>query len=341
MGVKVTNNGFGTLSAGINSSATTVTVDSGQGGRFPALSSGDFFFATLVDTSNNLEIIKVTARSTDSMTVTRAQDNTSARAFSIGDRIELRPTAALFETILSEAIAGSTVAANSITTAMLQADSVTNAKIADDAIDSEHYVDGSVDAAHLASTLDLSSKTVTLDKSDSALVHLATIDATPNASTYEWSMDYDDFNEFLIIVQNIKGSSSSGSENLDGKFKINGTLDNGESTPYFVTNTIEFSTTRNLNAADNMEFMTTNNPSKHGSGFWHCTNFKGLGEGHPTIFFSFGGSTNSSGDYGLFQGATGMEVGSSASTSQVTAIRIAFTSGNVNEVNLEIYGYKR
>jgi hypothetical protein len=97
MGVKVTNNGFGTLSAGINSSATTVTVDSGQGARFPALSSGDFFFATLIDTANNLEIIKVTARSTDSMTVVRAQDNTSARAFSIGDRIELRPTAALFE----------------------------------------------------------------------------------------------------------------------------------------------------------------------------------------------------------------------------------------------------
>ena len=97
MGVKVTNNGFGTLSAGINSSATTVTVDSGQGARFPTLASGDFFFATLIDTSNNLEIIKVTARSTDSMTVLRAQDNTTARSFSIGDRIELRPTAALFE----------------------------------------------------------------------------------------------------------------------------------------------------------------------------------------------------------------------------------------------------
>ena len=97
MGVKVTNNGFGTLSAGINSYATTVTVDSGQGARFPTLASGDFFFATLVDTSNNLEIIKVTARSTDSMTVIRGQDNTTALSFSIGDRIELRPTAALFE----------------------------------------------------------------------------------------------------------------------------------------------------------------------------------------------------------------------------------------------------
>ena len=63
MGVKVTNNGFGTISAGITSSATTVVLDSGQGARFPTLASGDFFFGTLVDTSNNIEIVKVTARS--------------------------------------------------------------------------------------------------------------------------------------------------------------------------------------------------------------------------------------------------------------------------------------
>ena len=104
MGVKVTNNAFGTISAGINTSATTIVLDTGQGARFPALSSGDFFFATLIDTSNNLEIVKVTARSTDSMTVTRAQDNTTARAFAIGDRFELRPTAALFEALQSELI---------------------------------------------------------------------------------------------------------------------------------------------------------------------------------------------------------------------------------------------
>lgn len=97
MGVKVTNNAFGTISAGINTSATTIVLDGGQGARFPTLGSGDFFFGTLIDTSNNLEIVKVTARSTDSMTVTRAQDNTTARAFAIGDRFELRPTAALFE----------------------------------------------------------------------------------------------------------------------------------------------------------------------------------------------------------------------------------------------------
>lgn len=102
MGVKVTNNAFGTISAGINTSATTIVLDSGQGARFPALGSGDFFFGTLIDTSNNLEIVKVTARSSDSMTVTRAQDSTSARSFAIGDRFELRPTAALFNQLVTD-----------------------------------------------------------------------------------------------------------------------------------------------------------------------------------------------------------------------------------------------
>ena len=96
MTVKVTNNAYGTLSAGINNSVTTVTLNSGEGARFPSLSAGEYFYATLIDTSNNLEVVKVTARSSDSLTVTRAQDNTTARAFSANDRCELRPTAKLF-----------------------------------------------------------------------------------------------------------------------------------------------------------------------------------------------------------------------------------------------------
>jgi len=96
MGLKVTNNAFGTLNAGINSSATSIVLTAGQGARFPTLSAGDYFYATLIDTSNNLEIVKVTARSTDTMTVVRGQDNTTARAYSTNDRFELRPTAALF-----------------------------------------------------------------------------------------------------------------------------------------------------------------------------------------------------------------------------------------------------
>ena len=103
MGVKVTNNAFGTLSAGINTTATTVTLDSGQGTRFPSLGAGEYFYGTLIDTSNSIEIVKVTARSTDSMTVVRGQDNTTAGAYAIGDRFELRPVAALFEDMRDDA----------------------------------------------------------------------------------------------------------------------------------------------------------------------------------------------------------------------------------------------
>ena len=94
MSIKFANNAHSTLASGINTSATSITVASGHGARFPSLAGAEFFFATLIDSSNNLEIVKVTGRSTDVLTVTRAQESTSARSFSSGDRIELRITAA-------------------------------------------------------------------------------------------------------------------------------------------------------------------------------------------------------------------------------------------------------
>ena len=102
MGIKLSNNAFGTLAAGINSSATSITLTSGQGARFPTLGAGDFFYATLIDTSNNLEIVKCTARSTDVLTVVRAQESTTARAYNTGDRIEIRLTAQTFIDAVNE-----------------------------------------------------------------------------------------------------------------------------------------------------------------------------------------------------------------------------------------------
>ena len=110
MGIKVTNNAFGTLNAGINSSVTTLVLVAGQGARFPTLAASDYFYATLIDTSNNLEIVKVTARSTDTLTIVRAQDGTTARAYATNDRFELRPTAALFNEFIDRATTGKAIA---------------------------------------------------------------------------------------------------------------------------------------------------------------------------------------------------------------------------------------
>ena len=93
MPVKFANNAVSTLASGISNSATSITVASGNGALFPSLTGSEYFFVTLIDASNNLEIAKCTARSSDVLTVTRAQESTSARAFATGDRIELRITA--------------------------------------------------------------------------------------------------------------------------------------------------------------------------------------------------------------------------------------------------------
>jgi len=97
MGVQIKNNAYSTLLAGITSTATTINVAVGEGAHFPSASvaSGNYFYATIIDTSNNLEVVKVTDRSNDTLTVARGQDGTTARSFALGDRIELRVTAAL------------------------------------------------------------------------------------------------------------------------------------------------------------------------------------------------------------------------------------------------------
>jgi hypothetical protein len=88
------NNGFSTLASGITNVATTITLAAGEGTRFPFPTGSEYFYATLIDTSNNIEIVQCTTRATDTLTVVRAQEGTTGRAYSTGDRIELRLTAA-------------------------------------------------------------------------------------------------------------------------------------------------------------------------------------------------------------------------------------------------------
>ena len=90
MAIKFTNNATSTLASGIASGALSLTVASGQGALFPTLGGSDYFYCTLSNTVNTIEIVKVTARSTDTFTIVRAQDNTTASAFVTGDKVELR-----------------------------------------------------------------------------------------------------------------------------------------------------------------------------------------------------------------------------------------------------------
>src|SRR4029079_11421039 len=86
-----TNNAATTLASDITNSATSLTVQTGKGALFPSPSSPDFFLCTL-DDGTNVEVVKVTARSSDTFTIVRGLDNTSGTAFAAATptKVELR-----------------------------------------------------------------------------------------------------------------------------------------------------------------------------------------------------------------------------------------------------------
>lgn len=126
MGVQIKNNAYSTLLVGINSTATSISLAVGEGAHFPAASvaSGNYFYATILDTSNNLEIVKVTDRTNDTLTVVRGQDGTTARSFSLGDRVELRVTAALLGDLPIRQMQTADYADSSVTSTKLAATGV-------------------------------------------------------------------------------------------------------------------------------------------------------------------------------------------------------------------------
>lgn len=97
MAILVANNATSYLAGTLTAVATSLTVSSGTGTLFPTISGSDVFYVTLTNTSNQNEIVKVTAKATDTFTIVRAQDGTSARAFAIGDKVELRVIKVVFD----------------------------------------------------------------------------------------------------------------------------------------------------------------------------------------------------------------------------------------------------
>lgn len=83
---------------GINASATSITVEAGDGAALAAVSSAISaglpvfltFDADENDPESVKEIVKVTARATDTLTIERAQDGTTGQIWASGSLIELR-----------------------------------------------------------------------------------------------------------------------------------------------------------------------------------------------------------------------------------------------------------
>jgi len=93
MGIQLKNNASGTLATAISASDTGIVLTTGNGASFPVLGLGDYFYATLESTGGTFEVVRVTARSGDSMTVVRAQEGSTANSFAAGSRLEMRVTA--------------------------------------------------------------------------------------------------------------------------------------------------------------------------------------------------------------------------------------------------------
>lgn len=92
MGVKFKNNAASTLDSAISAADVGLAVAYGDGSLFPTLGVGDYFYLTIQASDGTYEIVKVTARSGDSMTIVRAQEDTTAKAFTAGALCELRIT---------------------------------------------------------------------------------------------------------------------------------------------------------------------------------------------------------------------------------------------------------
>lgn len=96
-------------------SGTSLVVTAGQGSRFPAVPFNATIWQTGVQpTSANAEIVRVTAITTDTLTIVRAQEGSVARTVVVGDQISATITAKTFTDIENLATAKKTITENTI-----------------------------------------------------------------------------------------------------------------------------------------------------------------------------------------------------------------------------------
>lgn len=87
------------LASGVTDSGVSLTLNGGDGALFP--SSGDYQLVLVRNSDGAREIVKCTSRSTDVLTVTRAQESTTGLVLVTGDKVELRITAEILNSYIA------------------------------------------------------------------------------------------------------------------------------------------------------------------------------------------------------------------------------------------------
>ncbi|WP_020161234.1 hypothetical protein [Methylobacter marinus] len=104
------NNASGTLSASVDDLAVTLVLQAGEGALFGSPSATTYELATLTD-DGVVEIVKITGRTTDTLTVVRGQEGTTAQAWGSGTTIEGRITKGTLEHLVQNVAEGTNAVA--------------------------------------------------------------------------------------------------------------------------------------------------------------------------------------------------------------------------------------
>jgi hypothetical protein len=114
--VLTSNNAWGLLSVAVATTDTSVSLQSGQGAKFPiiAVGSGNWFYICLINSSGSVEYCQVTATTGDTFTVTRGVDGSTPLAFAASCRCELRWNAAAVNDLQTSIAAVQTNLSNAV-----------------------------------------------------------------------------------------------------------------------------------------------------------------------------------------------------------------------------------
>lgn len=96
------NNVSTTNANAIATTDTTVVLATGTGSQFPAITAGHQAAVTVEDVNGNIEVMYATGITGDTLTVVRAQENTTALNFASGSRVEMRVTNGVLSAMLQK-----------------------------------------------------------------------------------------------------------------------------------------------------------------------------------------------------------------------------------------------